>query len=352
MGIYNIIRPLVFSATPDQAHKGLLFWGKLLSPISWIFRPLFSYSNKKLNVNVMTVNFPNPVGLGAGFDKNAELTRFLPAFGFGHLETGSITYGAYKGNKPPHATRLVKDNSIVINYGLKNLGAVRVLKNLKKKSPVPIGVSIAATNKEYNSQKEMAQEFLKAYHVLKNEGDYITLNVSCPNAFGGENFCQPENLNTLLDLFRTENVNKPLFVKLKVDLTEKEVDEILQVVKKYNFVTGFIVGNLTKKRENLKTLKIPEQGGLSGRPCYQKALNLVRYIHKKEPDYVLIGLGGIFSVEDAIEMLKSGATMVQLITGMIYQGPGLMKKINKGIIHKLNKEGFASLEEALKVWHG
>ena len=360
--MYSFTKKILFRLSPEFVHDAVLILGGLGTKLhlSKIFALAYNYKNKKLEQEIFGIHFPNPIGLAAGFDKDARLIHFLPAFGFGFLEIGSITYSAYEGNKKPRLIRLPEDKSILVNFGLKSKGANVVAKNLEqftieRISSVPIGVSIAATNKFYKNQKEMAEEFVKAYAVLKKYGDYITLNVSCPNSFGGESFCSAAELQKLLDAFQIVNkktkITKPFFLKLRVDLSLNEVDKILKIAKNYSFVKGFIVGNLTKKRENLKTKNVPAIGGLSGKLCYDKAIKIISHIRKRDKDTILIGCGGVFTEDDAYGMLKSGANLIQLITGMIYNGPATVRNINKGIVKRIEKDAHSNLKDAIKVWH-
>lgn len=355
--MYKFIKPLLFRISPERVHDATLFWGRIFSKLKLasLFGLWYDYKNEKLCQTIQDVMFENPVGLAAGFDKDASLIHFLPSFGFGFLEIGSITYGAYAGNKKPWLVRLPKDKSILVNFGLKSKGVSFVKKRLLQKTTVPIGVSIAATNRKYSSDKEMAQEFVKAYQEVRDVGNYYTINISCPNSFGGEGFCSATRLPLLLDAFarvhKKEKIMKPFFLKLKVDLSLQEVDTILSCTKKYAFITGFVIGNLTKDRKNLRTQNVPNVGGLSGKLCFEKALALIQHVHERNPKYVLIGVGGVFTAEDCCTMLKAGAHLVQLITGMIYQGPATVKHMNQGIVSLLAQEGHRTLSEAIRAWH-
>ena len=360
--MYSFVKKILFRLNPEFVHDAVLFLGGLATKfhLQKLFSSFYNYKNKRLEQEIAGMYFQNPVGLAAGFDKDAKLIQFLPAFGFGFLEVGSITYEPYEGNKTPHLIRLPDDKSILVNFGLKSKGAYIVAKNLeqftvKKSSNVPIGISIAATNKQYKNQKEMAEEFVKAYSVLKKYGDYMTPNISCPKSCGGEGFCSSNNVSLLLETFhnitKKEKITKPIFLKLKIDLSLNEVDKIVSLAKKYSYIKGFVVGNLTKKRENLVTKNVPAFGGLSGKLCYEKAIQIIKCIRKKDKKSIIIGCGGVFTSDDAYEMLKSGANVIQLITGMIYNGPATVRNINKGIALRLEKEGYQNLSEAITVWH-
>jgi len=314
---------------------------------------------------VMGITFKNPIGLAAGFDKNCQLMRVIPCIGFGFEEVGSITAEPYAGNPKPRLVRLPKDQSIIVYYGLKNEGARvlshRLLDGKKaKKFPIPIGVSVAKTNKDFSSMEAKIWDWVAGIHLLKACGDYMTINVSCPNTFDPLNFNEPRLLDRLLKRAAKEiDFEKPVFLKLSADVPPSQIDGIVSVCDKYSrksgmpLISGFILTNLVKDRGSVllkseKSEYAPYKGGLSGKPVAEKALALTRYAYENYGDkYIIISCGGIFTAEDAYERIRNGATLLQLITGMIYGGPAVIKRINRGIVRLLERDGYAYVAEAV-----
>ena len=306
-----------------------------------------------LTQEIAGVTFPNPVGLAAGFDKDCHFMKILPDLGFGFEEVGSITAEPYEGNPGPRLKRLVKDESIIVYYGLKNQGAKALKQKLNKQFRIPIGVSIAKTNKLHKTMKLKIADWIKGIKLMKSSGDYLTINLSCPNTFDPTNFCNAKDLKPLLAEVAKLKIKKPVFLKITADLTRSEADRILDVCKKHDFITGFILTNLVKDRSKVK-FKSEEKhhknykGGLSGKIVQKKAVALTKYFYEKtQGKYVLIGCGGIFTAEDAYEYIKNGASLVQLITGMIFEGPAAIKNINKGLVELLEKDGYRNISEAV-----
>lgn len=356
----HLLKKIFFQMDPEKIHERMTRAGKILGSNA-VTKALvgagFSYKNKKLEQTIADIHFPNPVGLAAGFDKNAELLGILPAVGFGFIEVGSITGEPCEGNPKPRLWRLPKSKSLVVYYGLKNRGCEAIAEKLKKTKTacaVPYGVSIAKTNcKETVSLKKGIADYIKACRVLKNYGDYVTLNISCPNAFGGQPFTDATKLDALLKEIDEIRINKPVFLKLSADLSPAEIDAIIAVSRTHH-VTGFICTNLTKKRDNQKIVEkdVPEKGGISGKAVEEWSNKMIAYIHKKTNrqtpgEFVIIGCGGIFSAEDAYKKIKLGASLVQLITGMIYEGPQVISEINRGLVQLLEKDGYENVGEAV-----
>jgi dihydroorotate dehydrogenase len=349
-----ILKPVFFRMDPEDIHDKMTAVGVVLGKF-WITRGLtrlmFGYKNPALNQTVLGINFPNPVGLSAGFDKNAVMTDILPDVGFGFAEMGSITGEPCDGNPKPRLWRLKKSNSLVVYYGLKNDGCEAISKRLKdKKFRIPIGINVAKTNNQETCVTEVGiRDYVKAFKHFVHIGDYITINISCPNAFGGQPFTDAAKLKALLHEIDKIPYKKPVFLKLSPDLTRHEIDAIIEVAGQHR-VSGFICSNLTKNRANSKILDkdVVEQGGLSGKVVSHMATDLIRYIYKKTSGrFVLIGLGGIFTAGDAYEKIKAGATLVELITGMIFEGPQVISSINEGLVRLLHRDGYKNISEAI-----
>lgn len=350
----NLLKPVYFAFYPETIHDSMVKFGVVLgaSPITRRLTGLmFGYSNKKLETEVCGIRFKNPIGLAGGFDKNAQLTDILPSVGFGFIEVGSITGEPCTGNPRPRLWRLKNSKSLLVWYGLKNDGCEVLSKKLKnKKFSVPLGINIAKTNSEdtVDTQKGI-DDYVKAFKMFADIGDYFTVNISCPNAFGGLPFTDPVRLDKLLSALDKISTKKPIFLKFAPDQTFAEIDGLLKVVDKHR-VHGFIATNLTKNR-NSKKIKdaVPSNdGGMSGKVVEELSNDLIAYLYKKtKGKYVIIGLGGVFSAEDAYKKIKLGASLVQLITGMIFEGPQVISEINRGLVPLLEADGYENISQAV-----
>ena len=350
----TIIRPILFLNDPEVVHERMIKFGNFLGKCRFgrkIVSALFFYSDKSLEQNILGINFKNPIGLAAGFDKNAELVDILPSVGFGFMEVGSITGEPCEGNPKPRLWRLKKSKGIVVYYGLMNDGCERISSRLKnKKFEIPLGISVAKTNNWETAETEAGiNDYFKAYKTMGEVGDYTTINISCPNAFGGEPFTDSVKLESLLKKIFEIQKKKPIFLKLSPDLNEAETDSILEVCKKYP-VDGFVCSNSTKKRVNIIDKDLPEKGGISGKPMEELANRQISYIYRKTGrKYVIVGCGGVFSAEDAYKKIRLGASLVQLVSGVIYEGPQFIGEINRGLVRLLRKDGFGNISQAVGV---
>lgn len=350
----QLLKPIFFKFDPEDMHNFFNKTGKILGRYTLTRKCtelLFDYSDPSLEQDILGIHFKNPVGLSAGFDKNAELTDILPSVGFGFLEVGSITGEPCAGNPRPRLWRLPKSQALVVNYGLKNDGCEIISRRLRNKTfKVPIGISIAKTNNPFFCTTELGvTDYVKAYKAFVDIGDYDTINISCPNVHGGQPFTHPESLDILLSELQKVRCEKPMFLKVPADSTDSDLDGIIAVAQKYN-VNGFICTNLVKNREGIKDKFIPEKGGLSGKLVDKKSDHIIEYIYRKtRGECVIMGVGGIFNAEDAYKKIRLGASLVQLITGMIYEGPQLIGEINKNFVELLKKDGFKNIAEAIGV---
>ncbi len=352
----NFLKRLLFLVDPEKVHHRFTQMGKLLgaNPFTRFLTKLtFNYQNKILEQNLFGHKFKNPVGLSAGFDKNAELTQILPAVGFGLMEVGTITGEPCKGNEKPRLWRLPKSQALVVNWGLMNDGCEKAAEHLQnKKFQIPLIISVGKTNCAETVDEEAGiKDYFKSYEKLLPLADIIDINISCPNAFGGEPFTDPLKLEKLLNKIREIKTAKPVFLKMPCDLPFEKVDHLLEIAQKHQ-ITGVICTNLTKERNNPKIIdeNIPETGAISGKVVEEKADRMIAYIYKKTQGKLpIIGVGGIFSAEDAYKKIKLGASLVQLITGMIFEGPQLISEINLGLAKLLKKDGFKSLSEAIGI---
>jgi dihydroorotate dehydrogenase len=356
----HFLKPVYFKFDPEFVHDRILSLGELLGKFS-ITRKLtkivFSYNNTILSQKVSGIKFANPIGLSAGFDKDARLINIIPDVGFAFTEVGSVTYHAYDGNPKPRLYRLKKDKGLVVYYGLKNEGVQVIAENIKRKylkrRDFVLGVSIARTNSKDAAELEKGvQDYANSlkYLVNNNIGEYYTINISCPNTFHGEPFTTPDKLERLLKELKTIKTNKPIFIKMPINLPWKEFDELLKLIVRYNF-NGVIIGNLNKdKNSEYITETMPEnvKGGVSGKPTQKLSNDLISKTYQKYSRRLdIIGVGGIFDADDAYEKIKLGASLVQIITGMVFNGPQLIGDINKKLAGLLENDGYKNIKEAV-----
>jgi len=353
----GILKRIFFLNDPEKVHDRMIIFGEKLGRYhitKKITSFLFNYKNSLLEQEILGIKFFQPIGLAAGFDKNARLTQILPKVGFGFAEVGSVTGEPCAGNPGRHLWRLPKDKSLLVYYGLKNDGCEVIAESLVKlRFEFPVGVSIAKTNDESTVARGAGiRDYVKAYKIFNDKkiGDYFTINISCPNAFGGQPFHSKESLELLLSAIFKEPKIKPVFIKISPDLSFSELDDIIEVVRNHG-VDGIITSNLIKTRRGLNIkdqTKIPSYGGFGGKLVKDKADKQLEYLYNKtKGDLVLIGLGGVSSAEDAYRKIKLGASLVQLITGMIYEGPQVIAEINQGLVKLLKRDGFKSISEAV-----
>lgn len=341
---------------PEQIHDKIVVFGERVGKSKVgkkMVKLAFDYSDPLLHQKIAGIFFANPVGLAAGFDKNGQLINILPSVGFGFMEVGSVTGKSCKGNPLPRLWRLKKSEGLLVHYGLKNDGSAMIAKKLEgKKFEFPIGISVAKTNSPATVEFESGiADYLKGFVDVMHVADFITLNISCPNAFGGCPFTSEKYFEGLLENLPLKEFAKPIFIKLSPDLSDVEIDSIISISKKYK-ITGFVCSNLTKERNNLKIKddEIPEVGGMSGKVVQNLADELIAKIYRKtKGESVIIGCGGVFDAKDAYRKIRLGASLVQLITGMIFEGPQLIGEINRELVVLLKKDGFSSINEAVGI---
>ncbi len=353
-----VCKPVFFRIDPEDIHDFMTSTGVFLGRFRltrFFTRLSFGYSNKVLHQHILGINFTNPVGLAAGFDKNAQLTKLLPFVGFGFEEVGSITGEPCEGNPKPRLWRLPKSKALVVHYGLKNDGCVAISKRLAhEKFIFPVGTSIAKTNSPDTCETQAGiDDYVKAFKHFTHIGAYFTVNISCPNAFGGQPFTDPAKLEKLLEALDAVHTDKPVFLKFSPDITEKNLDEILHVAQQHR-VHGFICTNLTKERNNPKIVdsEVSAKGGISGKVVEDLSNRMIAHIFQKtKGKYVVVGCGGVFTAEDAYKKIRLGASLIQMITGMIYQGPQAVSSINLGLVKLLKRDGFGNIHDAVGADH-
>lgn len=361
--LYKVfVKPVCFKFDAEKVHDLFIKTGEglgsnLLSRT--ITSSFFGYKNNALNQNILGIDFSNPVGLAAGFDYDGRLTQILPSVGFGFSTVGSVTLGSYEGNPKPRLSRLPKSQSILVNKGLKNLGVKAIIDNLKNKNfSIPLGFSVAKTNCERTaSEIEGVNDYVGSLKALEksNIGDFYEINISCPNAFGGEPFTTPKKLDKLLKEIDKLKIKKPVFLKMPVDFSIIETKKLCDVAVKHN-VQGLIFGNLTKNRNNplLNKSEISQlknnKGALSGLPTKDLSNKLIAFSYKNyKKRFVIIGCGGVFNANDAYQKIRLGASLIQMITGMIFNGPSVIGEINEGLVKLLKRGGYRNVGEAVGV---
>lgn len=349
----RILKPILFAFDPENVHDQFVNIGELLgdnAATRLITRAMFYFSHPSLATTVAGIRFENPVGLGAGFDKNARLCGILPDVGFGFAELGSFTGKPCAGNPRPRLWRLPKSKALAVYYGLKNDGADAISERMRSaQMRFPVGISAAKTNNKETADPDVAiTDYCHVIDRFRGIGDYFAVNISCPNAFGGETFTHPDLLDRLLTAVDAR-ADKPVFLKLAADLSEHQLDEILRACANHR-VDGFICSNLAKSRANPAIIdaNVPAVGGISGKPAQSLSDEQIRYLYRKtRGKYSIIGVGGIFNAEDAYRKIRLGASLVQLITGMIYEGPQLIGQINRDLVRLLRRDGFRTIGEAV-----
>jgi dihydroorotate dehydrogenase len=305
--------------------------------INKIVKNYYTIEDKNLCRQVMGLTFRNPVGLAAGFDKNAQWIDELDHLGFGFIEIGTLTPKSQAGNDKPRLFRLKPDFGLINRMGFNNDGVDKAVINLKnRKSKIIVGGNIGKNKVTENA--DALSDYIVAYRSLKDYVDYFVINVSSPNTPGLRELQEKEPLKKILSGLQKENsvLNKPILLKIAPDLSESQLDDIVEIVLETQ-IDGVIATNTTLSREHLKTPdhKVSQigAGGLSGRPLKDKSTEIIRYLNKKsQGKFVIIGVGGISNAKDAQEKIKAGASLVQVYTGFIYEGPSIVKNINKGLL--------------------
>lgn len=351
-----ILKKIFFLFDPERVHDWMIRAGNFLGRYSFTKKMssfLFSYHHASLEQNILGIHFRNPIGLSAGFDKNARMIDILDCVGFGFAEIGSITAEPCAGNPGKRLWRLVKSKSLGVYIGLKNDGCDALFHRLSgRKFSILIGISIAKTNcAETVETSAGIADYVQTFSLFREIGDYTTINISCPNVYGGEPFTDPEKLEKLLTEIDRISSKKPVFLKLSPDLSDENLDAILEICGHHR-VHGFVCTNLTKRRDFPSILDndVPPVGGLSGKIVEPLANQMIEKIARKtRGKYVIIGSGGVFSAEDAYRKIRLGASLIQLITGMIYQGPQLISEIQMGLTELLKRDGFSNISQAVGV---
>jgi dihydroorotate dehydrogenase len=343
--MYQIVRSILFRFDAEKVHYfvvGLLQLIVKFPPTKWIFRSMYHVEHPALEREFIGLKFPNPVGLAAGFDKNAKYFNELESCGFGFIEIGTVTPLAQPGNDLPRLFRLKKDEAILNRMGFNNDGVQEALKHLKarKNHQLIIGGNIGKN--KWTPNEEALNDYLICFDALFDEVDYFVVTVSSPNTPNLRALQEKGPLMELLSTLQQKNeakaTPKPILLKIAPDLTNEQLDEIIEIVQETK-IAGLIATNTTISREGLITPSAEVEalgaGGVSGKPLTQRSTEVIRYIHTKSNGSIpMMAVGGIHTAKDALDKIDAGATLVQLYSGFIYEGPGLIKEINQVLIKK------------------
>jgi len=373
LDIYQLgIRPLLFSgfnADPEWLHQQTLrslHWleQERNAPLaSWIqsqLRQSFCLTDTRLEQTLWGLTFSNPVGLAAGFDKDGVAAGIWDSLGFGFAELGTVTFQAQPGNPRPRLFRLSMDKAALNRMGFNNQGAEAMAARLEAKgyplSSIPLGINLGKS--KVTPLEEAAADYLGSFRLLKDWGNYFVVNVSSPNTPGLRSLQSADQLSLILEALQQENQGqKPILVKIAPDLSWEAIAEVLDLTQKYQ-VAGIIATNTTISRDGLKTEFLEatgqkvaaEAGGISGAPLRQRSTAVIRFIWQQTQGQLpIIGVGGIFTAEDAWEKITAGASLIQVYTGWIYEGPWMVRRILSGLLKKLEERGLSNLSEAVGI---
>ncbi|HEY3103695.1 MAG TPA: quinone-dependent dihydroorotate dehydrogenase [Pyrinomonadaceae bacterium] len=362
LSLYSLIRPLLFRLPAETAHHFALSSLKFALQASAVRRVVDQrYQSSPFgNLKRFGLSFRNPVGLAAGFDKNGEATDALCALGFGFIEVGTVTSEPQPGNPKPRNFRLPRDRALVNRLGFNNCGAKALVKNLKRHRPdCVLGINIGKSRSV--PIDKAIDDYLKTFEVVYEMADYIAVNVSSPNTPQLRELQSAAMLSALLDALQDRNRElanehslsraKPLLLKIAPDLVDADIESIIGVAERAS-VAGIIATNTTTSRDGLQSsparLAAAGEGGLSGAPLRERSNHVIRAIYRLTNGAIpIVGVGGVFNAEDAWKKICAGASLIQLYTGFIYEGPGVARQINEGLRRILSNEGFVSFDEAV-----
>ncbi len=341
MGFYDAaLRPLLFRMDPESAHD-LAFKALAIGLVS-----AKTYKNPILEQQLFSLPFPNPLGLGAGFDKNAIAVQHWHKLGFGFVEVGTVTWHPQPGNDKPRMFRLPEDKAIINRMGFNNDGAQGVAERLRSsKSKITLGINLGKS--KITELKDAAEDYRRSFSALKDFGKYFVVNVSSPNTPGLRSLQERGPLSEIFSAIKGVDASKPLFVKVAPDLEFDALDEVVDVARQYK-LTGIIATNTTITRDAIPVghKNRDESGGLSGAPLKKRANEALSHLYKAcGNDMILVGVGGIFNGDDLYEKIALGAHLCQVYTGWIYGGPSMVPRSLKQLAERMNREGIHSLGE-------
>lgn len=358
--MYKLMKKYLFALDPETAHERTILALKVAKQtrMTGVLRSRYTVKDERLHSKLWGLHFPNPVGLAAGFDKNAEVYESLAAIGFGFVEVGTITPLGQSGNTKPRLFRLVEDEAVINRMGFNNEGAMKAAENLQHyaNAGIPIGINIGKNKVTPN--ENATNDYATCLDILYRYGHYFVINVSSPNTPNLRDLQETEGLRQLVrgiqkkkaELEKKGTVSKPILLKVAPDMADEQMRDVVQLAASEG-LSGIIATNTTLSREGLQneTMK-HETGGLSGKPLTERSTAWIREIYEEVGDNIpIIGVGGIFNGNDAYAKIRAGASLVQVYTGMIYEGPGIVKAINQRLIELLERDGLTNIHEAIGV---
>jgi dihydroorotate dehydrogenase (fumarate)/dihydroorotate dehydrogenase len=359
----KLVRPLLFHCDSEWAHDQAITWcerSQRLPGFTRIIAKRHRVVDSRLAINVAGIALENPIGLAAGFDKSGRVVETMASFGFGHVEIGSISAMPSAGNPRPRLWRLPQDEAICVHYGLPNDGAQRVAIRLaKQKHSVPLGINLVNTNRGAGTQDagpdEILSDYVQSAKTLQSFASYLMLNLSCPNTADGRGFFDHgDHLRRLLERITTNGIDVPVLLKLSPDGGEQSLDRLLETVDGFQCVQGFMFNLSPTRRGGLTT---PERvwrdwpGAISGRPVRSWMDDRIAelYAMMDRNRYQIVAAGGVSRAEDAYQKIRCGASLVQVYTALLYQGPGVVRQINRGLLRLLRRDGFTCVADAVGV---
>ena len=354
----KVIKPLLFLHDPFFVHGRIVRIGQLLGRVAFtrvILSYCFGFREPVLSQTLFGIEFKGPMGLAAGFDYEARLTGILPTLGFAFGTVGTLTNRPYGGNPKPTLGRLPKSKSLMVNKGFRNDSVKVTLRRLaREKFAYPVGVSIGTSNDgSVKTETEAVYDIVESFKTAESSGvafAYYELNISCPNLSIAIDFYNPSNLEILLDALGKLNLTRPVFIKMPITETDEEVVAMMEVIVQHAFVKAVILGNLQSNRNHPALIREEVDkfsvGNFSGLPCRDRSDELIRLVYRRFGSQIkIIGCGGVFCADDAYRKIALGASLVELITGLIFEGPQLVAQINRDIAKRLKKEGYKSMSQ-------
>ncbi|MCP4296834.1 MAG: quinone-dependent dihydroorotate dehydrogenase [Proteobacteria bacterium] len=353
--VYRWLRPLIYSVDPEEIHEKMISLGKLSKNIPGLTAALHQYfavKDRRLNLKIGDLSFPNPVGLAAGFDKNGVAVQLLQALGFGHVEVGTVTPLPQPGNPKQRLFRLKEDEAIINRMGFNNDGVLALISSLNSgRRSAPVGINLG---KNKNTPLDAAsKDYIKGMRAAWSVADYFTINISSPNtkdlrSLQQEKYLYPfikEILENKNQLQEEKGTNKQIWLKIAPDLTDREL-EVISGISMELKVDALVVTNTTISRSGLSSDFRGESGGLSGKPIFDLSNQVLAEVSQLTRGKIpLVGVGGVFSAENVMEKLRLGATMVQILTGLVYNGPSIVQNINSGLLSLMKKQGITHITE-------
>lgn len=366
----RFFRPLLFGVNAEVAHQSTIEACRLAARVpglGQLTRRWLHVSAPELQVDAAGLHFENPIGLAAGWDKSGRAVHMLPQLGFGFAEIGSVSARPSRGNPKPRLFRLPQDRALLVNYGLPNDGAAKVMQRVaayRRRATaqgvrVPIGLNLVKTNDGPEapacSDEEIVADYLESATLLHPHADYLTLNLSCPNAEGGQSyFARAGTTARLLEALRPLRMRCPVFLKVAPVSSPAVLERLITEAEAFDFVRGFIF-NLPPSKPESVDLRTPRErwqhlpGALAGKPVEQLINRCIAELYRRMPPgrFIIIGAGGVFTAEDAYTKIRLGASLVQIYSAFVYEGPAVVKRINEGLCELLNRDGFQNVQQAV-----